>query len=472
VGTWQVRTHSDDPGLDGHEHTFECIPPTKPYLHGPLGVRGHHFVHADGTPRFLLSTRLSCHLEPPEVWQAAIATLAAHHINRVLFIMGGVHGTVADLYGPKLDFWRYNVGAFQAIDRFVDALRRADLLAAPYFYYFNDKQQRAMNADQDRAYLRYGMARFGAYANVLPVLANEVEQKTTDRRGQYDLRSHRWANVMGATLKELAVYGQPVTVHNPMETENAVRPGFYTLLQDWPFVHWTDYMLRQAQVAALSTAPELADDIPEGTEPVYNLRGYARHNQLMIDLREFGQPVINEEPGYEMEGRSAFPDSTEVQLKPWNSQTPDTLLATFWTAVTGGGYVTWGNSATYWFKDPLPGIQRSPTPGHLRVLHEVVTALPYPQMDPANECVSPADREVEGQYYRTNFCLAKRGEVYLVFSLLGGPLRVVPEPGQDYQVTRVDPRSGERADLGTIDGSPQEIVLPEGEQVLLLQRDG
>ena len=50
-----------------------------------------------------------------------------------------------------------------------------------------------------------------------------------------------------------------------------------------------------------------------------------------------------------------------------------------------GGYVMWGHYATYWFRDPLPGIQRSSTPKHLRVLHDVVTTLPYQQMDPANE---------------------------------------------------------------------------------------
>ena len=53
-----------------------------------------------------------------------------------------------------------------------------------------------------------------------------------------------------------------------------------------------------------------------------------------------------------------------------------------------------------------------------------------------------------------------------------GALTLVPLPGQDYQVTRIDPRTGERFDLGTIDGRPQAISLPEGEQVLLLQKDG
>ena len=84
---------------------------------------------------------------------------------------------------------------------------------------------------------------------------------------------------------------------------------------------------------------------------------------------------------------------------------------------------------------------------------------------------SPADREVKGQLYRTNFCLAKPGAACLVFSLLGGPLAVIPEPGTDYQGTRIDRRSGAQADLGTIAGM-QQLALPEGEQVLVLKVDG
>jgi hypothetical protein len=357
---------------------------------------------------------------------------------------------------------------FQAIDRFIDALRRADILASPYFYYFNDGIQRAMTPEQDKAYLRYGMARFGTYANVLPVLSNEVEQKFTTRRGQYDLASHTWANETGTYLKELAVFGLPVTVHDPMETDNAINPGFYTLLQDWPFP-WTDYMLRQAQVAALSTAPELRDDIPEQKEPIYTPRGYARHNQLLIDLRRFGQPVINEEPGYEMEGRTAFPNSTEVNLRPWNSQSPDTLVPTFWTAAMAGGYVMWGNYATYWFKNPLPGIQRSETPRRLKILHDFMTSLPYWEMEPANDLVSSAERMVQGRGYRTNFCLAKPGQVYALFSLYGGEIAVTLAEGAAYQATQLDPRTGEQTDLGQVDGGVQAISVAGQEQAVVLR---
>ncbi|MFQ5906501.1 MAG: DUF5060 domain-containing protein, partial [bacterium] len=376
LGIWNYVTKSGDPGLDGKSGELTCTKPTHTYLHGPLSARGYHFFHTDGTPRLLLSTRTSCQFASPSIWQRVIDYLKAHRINRVLFVMGGVAGTVKDLYGEGPDFWKYNVEKFQAVDAFIDVLRRADILASPYFYYFNDGVQQGMTQEQDKAYIRYGMARFGAYANVMPVLSNEVEQKYTNRDGQYDLTSHAWANEMGTYLAELAVFGLPVAVHNPMETQNAIRPGFYTLLKDWPFT-WANFMLRQAQVAALSTAPELSDDIPEQKTPVYNVRGYSSHNQLLIDLRRFGVPVINEEPGYEMAGRSANPDSKRVNLMPWNSQTSETLIPTFWTAITAGAYAMWGHAATYEMDDPFEGMQKSLTPGYLKILHDFVADLPY-----------------------------------------------------------------------------------------------
>jgi hypothetical protein len=60
LGTWRWTTVSNDPGLDGRTGTIECVTLKKPFLHGPIRVQGYHFVHADGTPRFLISTRLTC----------------------------------------------------------------------------------------------------------------------------------------------------------------------------------------------------------------------------------------------------------------------------------------------------------------------------------------------------------------------------------------------------------------------------
>jgi hypothetical protein len=468
IGEWHYKTQSNDPDISGKEGQIVCVKPTKSYLHGPLKAKDYHFFHADETPKFLISTRMSCVYSDPNVWAEIIDFIKEYRINRVLFMMGGVAGTIKELYGNGLDFWRYNIEKFRSIDAFIDALRKASIIASPYFYYFNDGIQRNLTPDQDKAFIKYGMARFGAYNNVMPVLSNEVEQKLTGRKDEkYDLTSHKWANEMGVYLSKLAVFDVPIAVHNPMETEKAVSPGFYSLLRDWQFP-WADLMLRQAQVAALSTAPQLNDDIPEQKEPTYNIRGYSRHNQLLIDLRRFGIPVINEEPGYEMEGHSADPNSQKINLMPWNSQTSDTLISTFWSATMAGAYAMWGHYSTYEMSNPINGMKMSITPKYLKILYDLVTELPYWEMKPANEAVSSNEVMFDGVPYRTNFCLAKISEVYLVFSLNGGQTTLYLSKDSKYKVTQIDPRSGEKTELGIIESGECIINVIGKEQVLLI----
>ena len=83
LGTWRYLTSSNTPGLDGHEGRINCVAPSETYLRGPVATDGHHFFHADGTARLLLSTRLSCHLEAPEVWRDAVKYMQEHHINHL-----------------------------------------------------------------------------------------------------------------------------------------------------------------------------------------------------------------------------------------------------------------------------------------------------------------------------------------------------------------------------------------------------
>src|SRR6266508_3582235 len=86
LGTWRYVTHASDPHLNGAQGSLECVKPEKPYLHGPIACRGYHFFHADGTPRFLISTRLSCQFASPKVHAEVIQFLREHRINRVFFI--------------------------------------------------------------------------------------------------------------------------------------------------------------------------------------------------------------------------------------------------------------------------------------------------------------------------------------------------------------------------------------------------
>jgi hypothetical protein len=67
--------------------------------------------------------------------------------------------------------------------------------------------------------------------------------------------------------------------------------------------------------------------------------------------------------------------------------------------------------------------------------------------------------------------MAKAGEVYLLFSQYGGEGTVSLRPGR-YRATRLNPRIGLEADLGTIQGGKRRYELPLGEWVLLYRREG
>jgi len=153
----------------------------------------------------------------------------------------------------------------------------------------------------------------------------------------------------------------------------------------------------------------------------------------------------------------------------WNSQNSDTMRRTIWTAAVAGAYTVWGSAATYETGDPLAEMKGSATPPYLRVLHKVMTSLPYVDMEPHNECVTPINVTLDGAEWRTSFALAKPGEACLVYTLSGGRGTVTLAPGR-YSAVRLDPRDGTTTDLGSASGGTVGFSLPEGDWVLIYRR--
>jgi hypothetical protein len=521
LGRWTWQTASSDPDLNDRGGEIRCVEPRKAFLRGPLRTEGLHFRHADGSRRYLISTRLSCQFDDPRNWVALVDYLKTNRINRVFFVLGGNtsqsmlnrasdpragHGKV--LFGRDFDdqdAWRFHVDAWRRIDRFIETLRVNDIVASPYFYYFNDGFQKTMTSDQDDLFIRYGMARFGSFCNVVPVLGNQIEHHSQERIGVgYDV-DLSWQNEKGRLLKHCAVYGQAVSVHNPCEGP-AVRPSFWTALFNNPFP-FADFLLKQSQVPAMGDAARLDDDTPEkqdddgdgkpdlSVEKDFTERAFARHNDFCIQMRKrWGIPIISEEPAYDFEVDEGL---------TWYAQNHNTMRATFWTAAMGGGYAAWGSKATYangadraypqmagnlemhtwardWGADPLSAMKLTPTAAYLRVLHDFMISLPYWEMEPDNDIVGGPTASVEGEEYRTTFCLKKDGEQYVVYALVGGRVTIAVPQGA-WRLRRLDPRDGSVMELGTKPGGTLELHLPEsrpshywrhtGDWVVLVRRD-
>jgi hypothetical protein len=126
----------------------------------------------------------------------------------------------------------------------------------------------------------------------------------------------------------------------------------------------------------------------------------------------------------------------------------------------------WGSKSTYVTGDPLGAMKGSLTPRYMRVHHDVMVTLPYTEMGPHNECVTPGNVILNGDPWRTNFALVRSGRAYLIYSLRGGTGTVALAPGR-YSATRIDPRDGTRTELGAASGGAVDFSLPRGDWVLV-----
>jgi hypothetical protein len=132
-----------------------------------------------------------------------------------------------------------------------------------------------------------------------------------------------------------------------------------------------------------------------------------------------------------------------------------------WVITASGGFGTTclvgcGEFMSGWDVDKL---QRRGTLAQLGILARTMRALPFGEMVPANDLVSPLDRDIGGRPWRSTFALAKPGEAYLVYSLDGGNGTIQLAPGT-YEVTQLNPRDGSTRTLGEVTGGTVPFTLP------------
>ncbi|MFZ1939175.1 MAG: DUF5060 domain-containing protein, partial [Terracidiphilus sp.] len=203
LGIWSWTTASTSPALDGKSGAFECIPPESGN-HGPVSVRdGFHFAYADGTPYVECGTTCYAWAFQTEGTQLlTIDTLLASPFNKLrmcLFPKWYQHNRKEPpLYpfprnGEINDFSSFNAAYFQHFDRLILALRQANIQADLILFHPYDRWgYQSMPAEVDDRYLRYVIARFGAYRNVWWSLANEFDLMKSKTATDWD----RYARIL------------------------------------------------------------------------------------------------------------------------------------------------------------------------------------------------------------------------------------------------------------------------------------
>lgn len=347
TGTYSFRTVSNVAGLDGLKGTFDCIPPS-PGKHGPVRTeKTYHFSYADGTPFFAMgTTAYAWFYRPEEVRRQTLEAINQFGFNKVRMLVFPKHirgGNAIEIaYDPLIypyegeknhfDFDRFNPEYFRRYEARIRELMELDIQADVILFHeydFGMWDLDKMGDEQALFYVKYMIARLGAFRNVWWSLANEYNI----------LQNAGWRNwdAIGDYLMEKDPYQHPRSIHN------------WSYGPIYPDREWMTHVCCQ------------------------NPNTYS----LMLDLkRSYHKPVINDE--YEYEGNLPF---------SWGNSTAKTTLLRHWLTAMAGGYGTHGECYQsggnkrdiFW---TYGGRMIGESAPRLKFMKEVMEQLPYQEMEP------------------------------------------------------------------------------------------
>lgn len=326
TGTWHYRTSSNISALNGHAGSFRCTP-AKNGNHGPVHVRDKfHFGHADGTPYFPIGT--TCYAWVFQTEERQLATLKAlkdspfNKIRMCLFPKFYIYNESDPPVWPfpregtVNDYTHFNPEYFRRIETRIGQLRdigvEADLIL---FHPYDRWGFQEMPAEVDQRYLRYVIARFGAYRNVWWSMANEFDFMKAKTPEDWKRNSALVANA--------DPYRHLLSIH-------------------------------------------YSGVVPDYKNPVYTHAG-VQSSDLESAAKwraEYGKPLIYDECRYEGD-----------IFRRWGSLSAEDMTHRHWQAVMGGGYG--GHSETYIPDDGMlwwsHGIQlKGDSPPRIRFMRQLL----------------------------------------------------------------------------------------------------
>lgn len=368
-GQWTFTTVSNDAELNGKSGTFEVDPPGLGN-HGPVVVRNtYHFAYADGTPYFPLGTTLYNWLNrDPQLEVRTLGTLSRNPFNKVRFLVFPKWMEFNRVEPSRFPYVQTGPGVFD-MERFDPAFfahyeqRIRDLQALGIeadiilFHPYDKWGFSTMDRRHDEAYLRYVVARFGAYRNVWWTLANEFDVFP---------RQKNWRE-LGELLAKIDSSHHLRGIHN-------CCTAFYDDSEPWI----THVILQD--ISAQSRTAVSRDD-----------------SSIALDARKIGKPVVIDEYGYE--GNNA---------RAWGNLGPREVVEAHWALTMAGAYGSHGETYVnpghlLWWS--VGGDLVGDAPKRLGFLKQIMSEAPYTEMEPASDLVTNGSPLITA--------LAKRGSYYL-----------------------------------------------------------
>ena len=426
--------------IDGHRRGPIRVDPHYP-AHFIWEGTGEHYFFNGTTAYWLLGWR------DERVIQSAIERLHRLRINRLRVTIAGrtnlLYGepvmtgpnwttfvapwpaeNAEDIYHPGFDYARFNVDYWQKFDRALRFARDRDVIFSLVLDMNDGKVHPAAGSADERRFIRYAVARFGAFSNITWDLGDDLT----------GYRDDAWTRSTGTHIKEWDPFRHLATSH-PLHRDNDHQDR----TADWfDFTSFQDWSRNQHAFMLEQRAQQI------------------RLGRII--------PQTNEEYGYE--------DHYPLWAPKPEADSADTLRRTAWEIVMAGGYQTTGETArrgTRVWPDTGGGWMNgrgddtmTMLEGYARMV-SFFESFPWWTTEPHDELVSSG-----------NYCLAKLGELYAVYLPHGGPVTLRLRPGR-YRGTWFSATTGRTAPLvDNVEGPDWTSPAPPGagDWALLLVRNG
>jgi hypothetical protein len=426
-GDWSYEVRSDpaDSGLEARggfratraaasEHGFVRRDPANP--------RG--FIHDDGTRVFIWGQTYYEILKNARAgsnWKRAIEGTRAYRMNKVRLLVNPSWDKHTAIYPKSSPFAAGNrdnlaLTHWDVLDDVVEHLARSGMIAD--LILFLDHEDGFGTRAQDLRYVRYVIARYAAYPNVVWCLTNEWH---------FTGKSKGYWNEIGALVSREDPWMRKGDAIRLLSIHHKTGFNFDFGQEAWPSHAVVQVGVRNAKF----------DD------------GDRWGNESILLNTRFGMPVINDEYGYLNE------KDFSLTSRPKLSRTKHRNI--IWGIAAAGGYGSAGDLGVYsdgaspifssnWHDDPAYGdISRL-------VAFWTTRKIEYWRMSSRNDLVASGSRV---------YVLARPGKEYVVYSAAGGPFELELAAGR-YDATRFDPRTGATAPFPDVSGGgPRTFSLPE-----------
>lgn len=358
-GPWTYETKANRWELANKTGEFAVTSPGRGN-HGPVRVHNtYHFAYADGTPYVCLGTTIYNWLDTPEELQdETLKTLAASPFNKARMLITQQPTPYRKEFAPPRwpyagqppqdwDFNRFNPEFFRHYEKRIAQLRdlgiEADvILFNPYGKFGFER----MTPEQDDLYVRYVVARFGAFRNIWWSLCNEYDFLRTKTDTDWDR--------IGTLIHNTDPYGHLCSIHNGTLLFDHSQP-------------WITHVSMQNGVAVESpAAAELYRDV-------------------------WRKPVVYDEVKYEGDAKFRWADLTGFDM-----------VHRFWCGTIGGTYVGHGDYFNTLDEDTwtsFGGKISGQSVPRLAFLRKILEAGPADGLEPIDKWNDPDVAGKPGEYY-------------------------------------------------------------------------